>query len=325
MAENYNWACIGCGHIADEMAKAMNKLNKTFYSLASRTKANADAFAQKYGIDKVYDNIDEVFSDKNVDIIYIATPHNSHIKYILKALNAGKHVLCEKAITLNSNELKQAVETAEKNNVVLAEAMTIFHMPVYKEIDKIISAGKLGKLKLIQVNLGSCKDYDMTNRFFNMDLAGGAMLDIGVYALSFARYFMSENPTEIESQMKKAPTGADEQVNILLKNTENEMAAVTLSLTAKLPKIGIAAFEKGYVEIYNYNRAFSASITYTDDGHTEHLETDVDLDALCYEIMDMENAVSGEENNMRLDYTIDVMDIMTKVRFAHDMKYPEEL
>lgn len=325
MAENYNWACIGCGHIADEMAKAMNKLNKTFYSLASRTKANANAFAQKYGIDKVYDKIDEVFSDENVDIVYIATPHNSHIEYILKALNAGKHVLCEKAITLNANELKQAVEAAEKNNVVLAEAMTIFHMPIYKKIDEVISSGKLGKLKLIQVNLGSCKDYDMTNRFFNMDLAGGAMLDIGVYALSFARYFMSKNPTEIESQMQKAPTGVDEQVNLLLKNTEQEMATVTLSLTAKLPKIGIAAFENGYIEVSDYNRAFSANITYTDDGHTEYLETDVDLDALCYEIMDMENAVSGKENTMRLDYTIDVMDIMTKVRFAHDMKYPEEL
>ncbi|MCH5321797.1 MAG: Gfo/Idh/MocA family oxidoreductase, partial [Eubacterium sp.] len=169
MNKNYNWACIGCGHIADEMAKAMKQLNKTFYSLASRTKVNADAFASKYGIDKVYDNIDDVFTDENVDIIYIATPHNSHIEYILKALNAGKHVICEKAITLNSNELKQAVELAEKNNVVLAEAMTIFHMPVYRKIDEVISSGKLGKLKLIQVNLGSCKDYDMTNRFFNME------------------------------------------------------------------------------------------------------------------------------------------------------------
>ena len=125
--------------------------------------------------------------------------------------------------------------------------------------------------------------------------------------------------------MKKAPTGADEQVNILLKNNKDEMATVTLSLTAKLPKIGIAAFENGYVEVSNYNRAFSASITYTDDEHTEYIETTTDLDALCYEIIDMENAVSGEENNMHLDYTIDVMDIMTKVRFAHDMKYPEEL
>lgn len=325
MAENYNWALIGCGHIADEMAKAMKQLNKTFYSLTSRTKANADTFAKKYGIDKVYDSIDEVFSDENVNIIYIATPHNSHIEYILKALNAGKHVICEKAITLNSNELQQAVEIAKKKNLVLAEAMTIFHMPVYRKIDEIISSGKLGKLKLVQVNLGSCKDYDMTNRFFNMELAGGAMLDIGVYALSFARYFMTENPVDIESQMKKAPTGADEQVNIILKNTENEMATVTLSLTAKLPKIGIAAYEHGYIEIANYNRAFSASITYTDDGYTEHIETDSDLHALCYEIIDMENAVSDKENNMHLDLTVDVMDIMTKVRYAHNMKYPEEL
>ncbi len=325
MAENYNWACIGCGHIADEMAKAMNRLNKAFYSLAGRTKANAAAFAQKYNIDKVYDNIDEVFSDENVDIIYIATPHNSHIEYILMAVNAGKHVICEKAITLNASELKQAVEAAKKNNVILAEAMTIFHMPVYRKIDEVIASGKLGKLKLIQVNLGSYKDYDMSNRFFNINLAGGAMLDIGVYALSFARYFMTENPAEIESQMKKAPTGVDEQVNIILKNAANEMATVTLSLTAKLPKIGIAAFENGYVEVSNYNRAFSASISYTDDGHTEYIETDSDLDALCYEIMDMENAVSGNENHMHLDYTIDVMDIMTKVRYAHDMKYPEEL
>lgn len=103
------------------------------------------------------------------------------------------------------------------------------------------------------------------------------------------------------------------------------MATVTLSLTAKLPKIGIAAFENGYVEVSNYNRAFSARITYTDDGHTEYIETDTDLDALCYEIIDMENAVSDNENHMHLDYTIDVMDIMTKVRYAHDMKYPEEL
>lgn len=325
MAENYNWACIGCGHIADEMAKAMNRLNKAFYSLGGRTKTNAAAFAQKYNIDKVYDNIDEVFSDENVDIIYIATPHNSHIEYILKAVNTGKHVICEKAITLNASELKQAVEAAKKNNVVLAEAMTIFHMPVYRKIDEVITSGKLGKLKLIQVNLGSYKDYDMSNRFFNMNLAGGAMLDIGVYALSFARYFMTENPDEIESQMKKAPTGVDEQVNIILKNAANEMATVTLSLTAKMPKIGIAAFENGYVEVSNYNRAFSASITYTDDEHTEYIETDSDLDALCYEIMDMENAVSGNENHMYLDYTIDVMDIMTRVRYEHDMKYPEEL
>lgn len=320
----YNWACIGCGHIANEMATAMKELDAKFYCVFSRTRDRAVTFAEKYGIDKVYDSIDDVINDNNVDIIYIATPHNSHIEYLQKALSAGKHVLCEKAITLNSAELELAVKIAEEKGLILAEAMTIFHCPVYKKLDEIIASGKLGALKDIMVNLGSYKDYDMTNRFFNMDLAGGAMLDIGVYALSFARYFMSSCPNDVASQMKKAPTGADEQVNMLLTNQDGEMATVNLSLVSKLPKLGFAAFENGYISVDNYNRTNTATITYTADEHTEVISDDTGLSALACEALDMEKAVAGEENNMHLDYTIDVMRIMTDVRYRHEMLYPEE-
>lgn len=302
----------------------MRNMGRGFYAVCSRTRERADIFAEKYDIPRVYDSVDEMLDDDSIDIVYIATPHNSHIEYLEKALNAGKHVLCEKAITLNSQELDRAVRLAEEKNLILAEAMTIFHCPIYKELDRIIADSRLGDLRTIQVNLGSFKDYDMTNRFFNMELAGGAMLDIGVYALSFARYFMSEKPEDVLSQMKKAPTGADEQVNILIKNDKNEMATVTLSLTAKLPKLGIAAFEKGYVTVDNYNRTHKATITYTEDEHTEVIEDNGDIDALGYEVIDMERAVSGEENRMHLDYSIDVMDIMTRVRYEHRMLYLEE-
>lgn len=322
---NYNWACIGCGHIANEMASAMSQIGAEFYCVCSRTYDNAVAFADKYGIKKVYRTVDEMLCDDSIDIVYIATPHNSHIEYLRKALNAGKHVLCEKAITLNSKELSEAVAIANERNLVLAEAMTIFHCPVYKMVDKIVVEKNLGPLKTLQVNLGSYKDYDMTNRFFSMDLAGGAMLDIGVYALSFARYFMSECPTDVLSQMKKAPTGADEQVNILLNNSKNEMATVTLSLTSKLPKLGIAAFEHAYVSFDNYNRTNRAVITYTADESTEIVVDDSDIGALANEVLDMERAVSGEDNNMHLDYTMDVMHVMTDVRYNHNMLYPEEM
>ncbi len=319
-----NWACIGCGHIANEMAQAFAQLGKSFYCVAGRTKANTDAFAEKYNIKKVYDDVDDIFRDDQVDIVYIATPHNKHIDYIVKAANAGKHILCEKAITLNSDELKKAVETANENGVVLAEAMTIFHMPVYKKVLDIIQSGKLGSLKLIQVCLGSNKEYDMSNRFFNMDLAGGAMLDIGVYALSFARFFMSETASDIQSIVKKAPTGADEQAGIVLCNHKNEMATVTLSLTAKLPKIAVASFDNGYIAFENYNRAYSAEITYNADGHSETITTPKNYSPLCYEILDMEKAVYNGQNTMFLDYTKDVMDIMTQLRYEWGMKYPEE-
>lgn len=320
----YKWGIIGCGHIANEMASAMADMDCNFCGVFSRTYENAVSFAEKYNIPKVYNSVDELLSD-DIDIVYIATPHNSHIEYLKKALGAGKHVLCEKAITLNSKELDQAMAIAKEKNLVLAEAMTIFHCPVYKMLDKIIESGKLGPLKTIMVDLGSYKEYDMTNRFFNLDLAGGAMLDIGVYALSFARYFMSECPNDVLSQMKKAPTGADEQVNIILKNDKNEMATVNLSLTAKLPKLGIASFENGYISVDNYNRTHRIDITYTADEHTETLIDDSKLNALSYEVMNMEKAVAGEENLMHLDYTKDVMEIMTRVRYEHQMLYPEEV
>lgn len=124
----YKWASIGCGAIANELAKSGVKL----YGVANRSYDKALAFAKKYGIKKVYENIDDVYKDENVDIIYISTPNNTHISFIKDALSAGKHVLCEKSITLNSKELEKAVMLANKNNVVLAEAMTIYHMPLYK-------------------------------------------------------------------------------------------------------------------------------------------------------------------------------------------------
>ena len=232
----YNWASLGTGVIANELAQALEALGGKLYSVANRTYDKGVAFAEKYGIEKVYEEIDQVFEDPEVDIIYISTPHNTHINYLRKALAAGKHVLCEKSITLNSEELAEAIKLAEENHVKLAEAMTIFHMPIYRKLSEIVESGKLGPLKVIQMNFGSYKEYDMTNRFFNRNLAGGALLDIGVYALSFVRWFMTSQPTEMVSQVKLAPTGVDEQAGILLTNAEGEMATVTLSLHAKQPK-----------------------------------------------------------------------------------------
>jgi predicted dehydrogenase len=267
--KSYNWATLGCGVIANELAAAMEKRGQKLYSVANRTHKKAVEFAKKYGIEKVYNNIDELFGDENVDIIYISTPHNTHISYLRKALRAKKHVLCEKSITLNSDELAEAIQLARENNVILAEAMTIYHMPIYKELHRKISTGELGELRLIQMNFGSYKEYNMSNRFFNRNLAGGAMLDIGVYALSFIRWFMTSCPNQVLSQVKYAETGVDEQASILLKNKEEEMATVILSLHAKQPKRGTIAFDKGYIEIYQYPRGEKAVITYTEDSHTE--------------------------------------------------------
>lgn len=320
----YKWATLGTGVIANELAQALQSLGGNLYSVANRTYDKGLAFAQKYGIQKVYQTIDEVFEDPEVDIIYISTPHNTHINYLRKALAAGKHVLCEKSITLNSEELEEAIALAEENQVILAEAMTIFHMPIYRRLRELVQSQALGDLKMIQMNFGSYKDYDMTNRFFNRNLAGGALLDIGVYALSFVRWFMSETPDQISSQVKLAPTGVDEQVGILLSNPKGEMATIALTLHAKQPKRGTIAYDKGYIELYEYPRGHKAIITYTEDGHQDIIEAGDTSQALSYEVQDMEKAVAGIENEMHLAYSQEVMAIMTKLRKDWGLVYPEE-
>lgn len=325
MSKSLNWAVLGTGVIANEMASALQKMGKSLYAVGNRTYQKAISFAEKYGIEKVYSTIDEMFVDENVDVIYITSPHNTHYQYMKKALENGKHLLVEKSITLNSRELDEMIALAKANNLILAEAMTIWHMPLYKKLWEIVSRGELGKVQMITVNFGSFKEYNMNNRFFNRNLAGGALLDIGVYALSIVRSFMSETPTKILSQWKPAPTGVDEQAAILLQNDKEQMATVALTMHSKQPKRAMISCEKGYIEIMEFPRANSAVIVDAESGVRKEVTVGETDNALYYELTDMEEAIScGNAENMKLSYSKDVMDIMTSLRGDWGLVYPEE-
>ena len=327
------WAVLGTGVIANEMAQALEKMGEHLYAVGNRTYTKAVAFAEKYQVEKVYDDFYEMFTDPKTDIIYITTPHNTHIQFVREALKNKKHVLCEKSITLNSAELEEANQLAKENGVIFAEAMTIYHMPLYKTLWQLIETGKtdnpdipaLGKVQMIQLNFGSYKEYNMNNRFFNRNLAGGALLDIGVYALSLARSFMEEQPTQVVSQVKYAESGVDEQAGILLMNGQGQMATIALSLHSKQPKRAVISCENGYIEIMEYPRADLAIIVEAESGKKHEIKAGNTKDALYYEMKDMEQAV--KENDpfiMRAQDTEDVMAIMTQIRQDWGMKYPEE-
>lgn len=320
-----NWAVLGTGVIANEMATALQKMGKRLYAVGNRTQEKAVAFAEKYDVEKVYDDFQEMFTDPQVDVIYITTPHNTHIQFLREALKNKKHVLCEKSITLNSAELEEAMQLAKENNVILAEAMTIWHMPLYQKLWKMVESGELGKVQMIQANFGSYKEYNMENRFFNRNLAGGALLDIGVYALSVVRSFMESKPQEVKSQVRYAPTGVDEQAGILLMNESGQQAGITLSLHSKQPKRVIISCEKAYIEISEYPRAQKATIVDAATGAITYIEEGSTENALQYELEDMEEAIlKGNIEKMKLDYSRDVMEIMTGLRKEWNMKYPEE-
>ena len=320
-----NWAVIGCGVIANEMANALAQEGRKLYGIANRTLSKAETFAKKYGVAKVYKSFDELYQDPAVDIVYITTPHNTHYSFIKQALLAGKHVLAEKSITLNIRELDELNALAESKGLILAEAQTIWHMPLYKKLWSIVDSGELGKVQIINANFGSFKEYDMSNRFFNMELAGGALLDIGVYALSAVRSFMTSAPDKVLSTEKPSPTGSDEMSAIAMSNRDGQLAAVTLSMHSKQPKRIVISCEKAYIEIMEYPRADKAVIVDAQTGERKEISEGERSKALLYEILDMENAVvSGDKTALKTELTRDVMDIMTSLRKDWGLVYPEE-
>lgn len=324
MTKKLNWGILGTGWIAHEMGEALNRVNGEIYAVCDTTLEKAEAYAKEFNVTNAYGSADEMIDDENVDIVYIATPHNLHYQFLVAALKAGKHVFCEKAITVNAAQLEEAVAIAKEKNLVICDGVTLFHMPLFKKLKEIVASGAIGKVKMVQVNFGSCKEYDVTNRFFSKELAGGALLDIGVYATSFARYFMQSKPDTVLTTANYFETGVDETSGIILRNPEGEMAVMALTMRAKQPKRGVVAGEKGYIEVNNYPRGNKATITYTDDGHVEVIEAGDTALALDYEVQDMQDYINNQGGQENLTYIRDVMDTLTTIRKQWGMVYPFE-
>lgn len=324
-APELRWAVVGCGVIANQMAQSLALAGRKLFGVQNRTRSKAEAFAKTYGIAHVYDTPEELYADPEVDAIYITTPHNLHIDYLRGALSSGKHVLCEKSITLNSEELQEALQLAKENRVQLVDATTILHMPLYRELLGRMNSGAFGTMNLAQVNFGSFKEFDPENRFFNPKLAGGAMLDIGVYALSMIRLFLASTPNEVVSLANTCSTGVDVTSGIVLRNQEMQMGVASISMHSKQPKRAMLSFDECYIEIMDYPRADKATITWTATGKREEVHVGEEAYALCYEMANLEKAVAGDlvEQKM-ISYSKDVMDLMTTLRHQWGVFYPEE-
>ena len=319
-----HWGIIGCGYIAGNMAQALQEVNGEIYAVCDIDKEKANAFKQDHQVEHVYYDLQDLLADEQVDVVYVATPHNSHYAIMKQVVTAKKHVLCEKAITVNDRQLEEIVSLAKENNVIVQEAMTIFHMPLYKKLQEIVRAGTIGKVKMVQVNFGSCKEYDVTNRFFSKELAGGALLDIGGYATSFARYFLSSCPSTVITTAQYFETGVDEQSGIVMKNADGQMVVMALSMRAKQPKRGVISGELGYIEVSEYPRSDKATITYTSTGEQEVINCGKTSDALQYEVIDMQEYIEHNSGQYELQLSRDVSSLLSQVRTQWGMVYPFE-
>lgn len=307
--ETVRWGIIGLGGIANEFAAVFEADRAEIVAAASRSLQKAQDFAEKYNIPKAYGNYGAMLHDPDVDAVYIATPNTYHISVIKQALKQGKHVLCEKAMVVNQKELDEAMALAKENNVVLAEAMTIYHMPLFKKIKEFIDSGELGEVKMVHALFGSLKDPDPTNRFFSKELGGGALLDVGVYALSFVRYFLNSQPTDIQTVANMYSTGVDEQASVIMKNKEEEIGTVSMSFRSKMPKMGVIVCEEGYITVADYPRASQATLT-RPDGSTETITAGDTKEGLNYEIQAFTRTLLTGEDETSFNLTKDVTSIM---------------
>lgn len=314
------WAILGAGNIANSFAKVFESERAELYAVASRSEEKASQFAEQYNIPKHYGSYEEMLADEAVDVVYVATPHSHHYQWIKASLNAGKHVFCEKVITINKQQLDEVMELAFAKDLYLAEAMTIFHMPLYQKLKEFAVENQLGPLKMVNVTFGSKKEFDPDLYFFNKELAGGALFDIGTYALSFARTFLSTKPTEIKTLGNLHESGVDETSSIILRNAQDEMATVALTFRAKMPKMGVVAYENGYFTVLDYPRADQA--IFTDSyGNEQTITAGQTGEAMNYEVDDFSEMILNRTENKTLQHTHDILEIMDVVRKEWGLTY----
>lgn len=315
-----SWGIIGLGSIANDFASAFKSDKAVLTAVGSRTLEKAEEFARQHNVPNAYGSYEELLADKEIDIVYLATPNSYHAENMKQILRAGKHVLCEKAITMNKKELDEVLALAADKDLIVAEAMTIYHMPLYAEIKRRIDAGEFGALKLATAYFGSLKEADPTNRFFNPELGGGALLDIGVYALSFVQYFLDAKPTDFSTLVQFYETGVDEMSTISYATDEGTLGNVVLSFRGKLPKQGVIVCEDAHISVTDYPHASEALITYP-DGQTETISAGDSNLRLRYEMENLSEMILSGTDFSYIETTKHVNQLMDQAASEWQMDW----
>ena len=243
---------IGAGWIADKMAEALAPLNEyCVYAIASRSLDKAQAFAQNWNIPKAYGSYEELVNDKEVDLVYIATPHSHHFPHTMLALEHGKAVLVEKAFTANAREAEILLETARSKGIFITEAIWTRYMPLSHKVKEIMESGIIGESRLLTATL--CYMMEFKERILRPDLCGGALLDLGVYALNFARMYFGTDIVKTVSNCQLGTTGMDMQECISLSFADGKMANLQAGTLCLNDRQGIINGTEGYIRVDNIN------------------------------------------------------------------------
>ncbi len=232
MMKAYNWGILGTGNIAHKFARSLMLLdNAHLHAVGSRDAGQAEKFAAEFGFKTHYGSYEEMVADPAVDIVYISSPHSHHLQHTLLALRNGKHVICEKPMSITAAEVKVMADEAKKLGLFLMEALWPPFQPSYLKASAILDSGKMGRLIHMSGKFAFLSPYDPELRTYNPELGGGSLLDIGIYPVMDILRYMGEPETIVASAVL-SPTGADESTSVIFRFSDGRLAEAHSSFSS---------------------------------------------------------------------------------------------
>lgn len=320
-----NWGIIGLGRIAHKFVQDLQLVDGSHIaSAASRNIEKAKAFAEGFKIPKSYGSYSELFQDDEVDIVYIATPHDSHMAICIEAMKAGKHVLCEKPLAVNSTQVKLMIEASRENKVFLMEALWSRFMPVIKQVRKLIDAGEIGEVNYVNVDFSYLRDDPDQHRLMNINLAGGSLLDMGIYPV-FLAYLMMGVPNQIAALGRMSHTGVDEQVAAVFKY-DNGIANVMSGFRSQSEMCARIYGSAGAIlidPVWHH----SSGYTIMKNGEEKHFSLPPKGRGFTHEIEECQRCIFESKIESELwshQDSLNLMNLLDEIRAQINLKYPFE-
>lgn len=324
---NFNWGIIGPGRIAGKFAHDLQVVDgASIYAIASRNEGRGALFAETWGVDVVYSSYAELINDPKVDAVYISNPHLYHFDQALLALKAGKPVLCEKPMTVNAKDTKKLIDTAHENNVFLMEAVWTRYLPVYEKVREWLHNGSIGRIVFVQSTFGLRFPRDKDDRILNPALAGGGLLDIGIYNIATAQWIMEADPVTIKASGMIGETGVDEITSVTMEYENGTTAQFTCTTLAEAENDVRIYGEKGWIRIHPQFLGAEAVTLHT-DKEERTLQLPVRRGGFEFEIEEVMRCVRGgltESPRMCHNDTLANVRIMDEIRRQLGLVYPFE-
>ncbi|MBQ7434079.1 MAG: Gfo/Idh/MocA family oxidoreductase [Lachnospiraceae bacterium] len=319
---------LGAGHIAETMAKTVHQMQKAgqghveLYAVASRNMERAQQFAKQNGVEKAFGSYEEMLCDSALDIVYVATPHSHHSQHMKLCIQHGKHVLCEKAFTGNAAQAAEVLQLAKERGVLVTEAIWTRYQPMRKIIYDLVWSGIVGTPTTLTANLAyAISDKE---RLKQPDLAGGALLDIGIYGLNFAE-MVFDRPDGVHATCIKTDTGVDRQESVTLTWEDGRMAVITSSICGISDRKGIIYCTKGFFIVENINNPQSITAYDTNYQVVQHVDCPPQLTGYEYEVLEAERALAeGKTECASMPHadTLHMMELMDEIRRQFGVRYP---